>query len=104
MTTFVNLTPHAINIVGKKTTTIPTSGTVVRVSMTRTTVSTDGNIPITRVVYGPVVGLPEPADDTVFIVSGLVRVGNGRPDLASPGQLVRDIDGKVMGCESLDMD
>jgi hypothetical protein len=47
-----------------------------------------------------VVGLPEPSPDTLLIVSGMVKsAATGRTDLVSPGDLVRDAAGVVLGCK-----
>lgn len=110
----VNLTPHALNlVVGDRTVTIPPSGTVARVNVTRTvvdTVSVDGvEIPINETVYGEVVGLPDPAvlnipelqPDTVYIVSALVAQAAKRPDVLIPDDLVRDEAGRVIGARAL---
>ena len=59
-------------------------------------------VPLSRVSYGTVEGLPEPAEGTLFVVSALVRSAvPGRSDVASPGDLVRDAGGNVIGCRGL---
>jgi hypothetical protein len=67
---FVNLTPHAITIEGMGT--IPASGTVARVATVRTGMGTRGGVRVTLQNLGQVDGLPDPAADTVYIVSGMV--------------------------------
>jgi hypothetical protein len=99
----LNYTPHDINLFLQdgSTMTIKSSGSA-RVSSTETVVSTDLGIPETMTVYGDVVDLPAPADDTIIIVSRLVLSRcPDRPDLRVPGLQVRDSDGKVIGCKSL---
>lgn len=46
--------------------------------------------------------LPEPVEETIFIVSRLVaRASSGRDDLVFPVDLIRGAKGKVIGCRSL---
>jgi len=70
MTTIINLTPHALTIEGVGT--IEPSGTVARVATVRIASAPVGGIRITAQSLGDVVGLPAPADDTIYIVSGMV--------------------------------
>jgi hypothetical protein len=51
--------------------------------------------------YGEVTDLPEPEEGTIYIVSGMVAAAAPRPDVMSPGTLVRDDQGKPMGCLGL---
>lgn len=107
MMTLVNLTPHTINIVlGNGTFDVPASGTVARCSQSETvlgTVVVDGiEIPITGQSFGEVVDLPAPKDGVFYIVSRLVASAcPSRSDLLIPGPMVRDDDGKVIGCRGL---
>lgn len=106
---FINLTPHDITVILPDTDvetnrrrTFHRDGTVARVSQIVTTVADkiDG-IRIETVKFGPIVGLPQPVDDTLFIVSAMVKNAAGnRTDLVSPGGLVRDASGNVIGCKS----
>ena len=104
MKTIINLTPHDIVIVGENSTSfcIPKSGTVARVeSKSRSCGFFDG-IPLSSVKFGAVTELPEYQPDTLLIVSAMVRAAaSDRPDLASPGELVRDAGGNVVGCRGL---
>lgn len=97
----VNLTPHTINVVGAVEVTIPASGTVARCREVATPVDDVNGIPVVVKTFGDVVDLPEPQADTVYIVSALVAAAaakSGRSDVLSPGDLVRDADGKIVGC------
>jgi len=95
----INLTPHAIKEVNSGRTFEP-SGTVARVSVTYEKVADmDGGIPLYRAKYGAVEGLPEPQPGTVYIVSGLVFEATDRPDVIAPGNLVRDEQGRPVGCD-----
>ena len=105
----VNLTPHKITFIGDKgSLSIDPSGDLARVSSTTKEighiyVTKFGiSIPITTTVYGEVEGLPDPVDDTIYIVSSLVaqRVP-GRNDVFIPNESVRDENGRIIGCRSL---
>jgi len=78
--TFINLTPHDLML--NDGTIIPASGTVARVSSSFT--EFDGN-GICRQVFGDVQGLPDPKDDTTFVVSALVLSAvKDRDDVVAP--------------------
>lgn len=55
-----------------------------------------------RTVFGPVTGLPDYEEGVYLLVSTMVREALPlRHDLVSPGQLLRDDDGNVIGCLGL---
>jgi hypothetical protein len=84
----INLTPHDINvIVDGDVTVIPRDGTVARVNQISTVVDKINGIPVSVVRFGDVVGLPDPVP------------GVNRSDVVSPGELVRNSDGNVIGCK-----
>ena len=99
----VNGTPHALNIVQSNgtTLTVAPSGIVPRCSSTEELVGTIGLIEVTRQTLGHVQGLPDPIPGTYFIVSRLVASATKREDLLVPGSLIRDDQGKVIGCKGL---
>lgn len=102
---FVNLTPHKLNIYTPDEigcTVIEPSGRVARVTVTREVAGEAAGITLFKTTFGDVVDLPEPQEDTIFIVSALVRgrVDN-REDVFSPGELVRDDDGRPVGCRGI---
>lgn len=98
----VNLTPHDINIVAPTgNVTIARSGIVARVAAVSNQMDTINNIPIYAVRYGNVENLPAPQENTIYIVSALVKQASSRTDLFSPGELVRDDKGIVIGCKGL---
>jgi hypothetical protein len=101
----VNLTPHVVHIVsaGGAITAVPPSGAVARCTESVEHVgSLDANINIKRVGYGAVTGLPDCDAEVMYIVSALVRAAEpARKDLASPGGLVRDDEGAIIGCRYL---
>lgn len=95
----VNHTPHVVTI-GEMV--IEPCGNVARcVEISAPAGSFAGVELITR-QYGHVEGLPEPLPNVMYIVSALVRMAlPERNDLASPGDLVRDENGKITGCKNL---
>ena len=100
MSIIINLTPHAIVVVDGGT--IPASGIVARCSSKSEPAGEHSGVALTRVSFGAVEGLPDPEPGVLYIVSGLVRSAvPSRSDVASPGDLVRDAAGAVVGCRNL---
>jgi len=126
----VNLTPHTINfirpysleigrdefgtplyITEERTYSLPPSGTVARCKTDRQQVDSfiledvdgwDITVPITSTKFGEVEGLPEPQEDTIYIVSNLVaQAASDREDVFFPDDVVRDEEGKIIGCRAL---
>lgn len=99
----VNLTPHAINIqTFDGSISIEPSGPVARVSQQLENIGSIDGIRIFRSVLGEVEGLPPPKQDTIYIVSQMVSANvHGRTDIYSPGELIRDDSGRVIGCKGL---
>jgi hypothetical protein len=100
----INLTPHAINILGTVNgdITIPPSGRVARVSAETEHAGVIGGLPIVRTTYGQATDLPAAESGTWYIVSSIVRAAYpARGDLLTPAELVRDDDGRVIGCRAL---
>ena len=94
---FINLTPHGINIIQKRF--IEPSGTVARCTEITENAGRAGGVPLIYRHYSDVEGLPEPKNDVMYIVSHMVRVAlPERKDLVSPGNLLRDCDGNIIGC------
>lgn len=91
MTTFVNLTPHAITIClpecfGSNRYTYEPSGTVARCAVIREEVPLVGPFRCIRQIPGAVEGLPERQPDTFYIVSGMVltALNGSRSDVVAP--------------------
>jgi hypothetical protein len=59
------------------------------------------DIPTVRTTHGAVTGLPEFKQGTWLVVSGMVASACPRPDVFSPGDLVRDEKGRPCGCKGL---
>ena len=101
---FVNLTPHDVTIAisEEERLTIPFSGCIARVSLVQENLSPIAGIPVIRSTFGQVEGLPSPVEGTVYIVSAMTASAvGGRGDLYTPGDLVRDDEGQVIGCKGL---
>lgn len=110
-TIYRNLTPHSLNartLDGDYVTIAPDARGAARVVYDRLPpeqTRIDGH-EIAVTVAGPVrgiVGLPDPDDNIVLIVSRAVAdaAPPNRGDLMSPGRLIRDEDGNVVGCDGL---
>ena len=96
----INLTPHAINVVGYEE--IPASGVVPRVAMQTKVVVFVAGLPVSSTEYGKVEGLPEVINDVAFIVSKMLKDAcPDREDLLYPAELIRDKEGNIIGCKSL---
>jgi hypothetical protein len=99
-----NMTPHDVNIVGldgavKKT--YPSDG-LIRLSTKTVEVGEDDGVLLTRTEFGEPEGLPELVPGTYLIVSQLVKSAlPERTDLVVPAEMVRDENGRIVGCRSL---
>lgn len=104
-----NLTPHEVKIYKLNGTTpdldvvIEASNLVARVSCEYIKVDKKvEGVDMYRTVFGEVTGLPDYEEGTYLLVSTMVREALPlRKDLVSPGQLLRDDDGNVIGCLGL---
>lgn len=100
----INLTPHTVTVNG---TAIPPDGRVPRVGEVvepagEITLPGGATAPVVTVRPGAVEGLPAPQPDTMLIVSRMVaEAAPERRDLVVPHGLVRDGQGRVVGCAQL---
>jgi len=94
----INLTPHAINLIGEETLTISPSGIIPRLSEVREDQGTINGFPIVKKSFGEIENLPEPKENTIYIVSALVAGAVNRDDLVVPDGLVRNDKGQIIGC------
>lgn len=102
----VNLTPHPLTLVGENgTLEVPTSGQIARLAVERTAlfpINCDGvELPVSRPTLGEIINLPAPKEGLIFVASALVAEAAGRADVMSPGELLRDPDGRVVGARGL---
>ena len=104
-----NLTPHKVKIF-KLVRTVPDLDLVIEVGEAVARVSCEyikvdkkvDGIDLYRPVFGEVTGLPDYEEGVYLLVSAMVREALPlRKDLVSPGQLLRDDNGNVIGCLSL---
>jgi hypothetical protein len=91
----VNLTPHAITLVsGDTKITLPSEG-IARVDATPGTLRTVEGVPVPiadPTVYGEVIGLPEPQEGTLYVVSLMVLERcRHRADVVAPGTGPKDL-------------
>lgn len=103
MTDIKNLTPHSIVVILSDDIryVITPSDTVARCSAETEVIGEVNGIPLTRTSYGEVYGLPAQKENTIYIVSTLVaQACPERDDLFIPNEIVRDTNGKVIGCKS----
>jgi hypothetical protein len=111
----VNLTPHELVIFDAKSDSVvlrvPPSGVVARVSTKEVQVGTINGVPLLKTEYGNVENLPEPQENTIYVVSALVlqalqASGVKREDVVAPNTgpsslgAVRDSQGRIVGVKS----
>ena len=108
----VNLTPHPINLLVEKDgkdvmVEIPSEGNarVVEIITPVTRLPLQGSTAlVVSKQYGKVQGLPvtDPNNENIYIVSFLVRASlPHRMDLVSPGELIRNDKGVIVGAKNL---
>lgn len=99
----VNLTPlpHPVVVVGANgvvVLTAPPSGTILRLSEITVPVGEIQGVPVVRKTLDPAAGLPPREEGTFYIVSLPVAQATRREDFLVPDDLVRDQEGRVLGC------
>ena len=95
----ISLVPHDIHVGGK---TFKPSGKVARVDTHSVFLDRKMGIDFYRTDFGKVTDLPDKADGIFYIVSGLVASAlPDRDDLLIPHDLIRDDQGRVIGCKGL---
>lgn len=103
--TIINLTPHSINFLDESNhpvLTVEPSGTIARAKQTRTLCGTIAGIPVNQCAYGTVQGLPEPAKETIYIVSAIAaQACPERQDVYIVDDSVRNKDGRIIGVRAL---
>ena len=108
MTKFINLTPHAVNLYDGDTlkATFQPEG-LARATCNQSQVAVLDSIPVYKMEYGNVEGLPENADkDTYFIVSAITAQAAKATSHPLSDRLlvvadpVRNDEGQIVGCRS----
>ena len=106
----VNLTPHDLTVlvIDEAPRTIPPSGLVARVAVEQEKIGDIDGIPVFKSVMGGVYmsdGSEFPSAGNGFFITSLVvaqaMAPLGRIDILSPGTLVRDDEGRPVGCMGL---
>jgi hypothetical protein len=100
---FINLTPHAVRVIHDKgELTFEPSGKIARCEEFTKVAHNLNGVELVYRNYGKVENLPGPDVQTMYIVSVLVRLAvPERYDVVSPGDLIRDDDGNIIGCKNL---
>lgn len=99
---FINLTPHEINVVKEngEVVSFPPSIEPARVNQTFSHVETIDGIKMFASKLDKVFCLPKREENAIYIVSAMVKEREmSRYDLVSPGKLIRNDKGQVIGCE-----
>ncbi len=93
MEKIVNLTPHPVTVLRNGVQkTYPSEG-VARVSEEYTSMGYFDGVEEFDVRYGEIIGLPEPQEGVLYVVSGQLKNAakeKGRKDTRSPAKTVRD--------------
>ena len=101
----INRTPHPVSLCdadGNILRVIESDGQPIRLAAKTVPAGDWGGVPLSRTEFGEPVGMPEPEEGTLYIVSQLVKSAfPGRKDLMVPAEVVRDAEGKILGCQSL---
>ena len=101
----INLTPHPINFLDESNRpilTVDPSGVVARAKQTRTLRGNIAGIPVNQCAYGTVQGLPEPAKETIYVVSAITaQACPEREDVYIVDDSVRDSNGRIIGVRAL---
>lgn len=107
MKKIINKTPHTINLMDENLNEIlnlPSEGEARATTKNVRTGEVNGT-PIFAVEYGEPTGLPEPIENTFYVVSRITAesakaYGRTTEDLLLTNDLVRDEQGRIVGCKS----
>ncbi len=101
------MTPHALTLVAESGELIelPKGEQIARLAVQRTAlepVSIGGvNLAVNLPVMGEIEGLPTPQEGVILVVSALVAGAALRRDVMSPGELIRNEQGVIVGAKGL---
>ncbi len=101
--TIVNLTCHKVDVYDKKKNLIksyPPQGIECRIDEKRTASGEIDGVPLIKKQFSNPVNLPEPSPNVAYIVSSQVvdTLRGKRSDIMAPDGLIRDEDGRIIGC------
>ena len=99
----VNLTPHTISLYNNDQVEVLKSYGTARCVEERKNLDFINEIPVVKLSYGEVYGLPEEKENTIYIVSYIVlrALNNSRNDVFTVTDTVRDNDGRIIGFRAL---
>ena len=99
----VNLMPYAVTFCnGEKVTVIEPSGTTVSIRWKTVSIGEIMGIETTETTCDKIVGLPEPKDGVVYLVSSAVaQCCRNRSDIYVADEIATDKTGQVIGCKTL---
>jgi hypothetical protein len=99
----INLLPHPVTIIdGDRLRRIDPSGTTARLREHEDESAPVDGIPVSIVMTGDVVGIPQRSPGTHYIVNKVTIMASPmRNDLLCPMGIVRDDNGNVIGCTHL---
>ena len=103
----VNCTPHDVNLITEsENITFPRSGIIPRLTEQQVKINSINSngieIDIMEKSFLEPEGLPESQENTIFIVSALVAGAvKNRDDLVIPNDIIRDEEGRIIGCKNL---
>lgn len=103
MEKIINLTPHDIHVrtAQGEMKTFPRSGQIARVAQESRLETSVAGVPVAVPTFGAVLDLPAEEPNTFLLVSMMIRNAlPSRRDLLSPGDMLRDEAGKIIGCVS----
>ena len=106
MTKFVNLTPHALNIISSNGDVLHLAKPDVdaRCTTSEKVINNINGIDIVDTTFGEITNLPEPKEDTIYIVSRIVKNAcEERLDVVVPGKPIRDTEGNIIGAKGLSL-
>ena len=96
-----NFTPHDINIEGQEP--IKSEG-IIRCKEIVDIVGEHAGVTLIKKTFGGLEGLPAPEEGTLFVVNIVAAAAAkeiGRTDCVVPGEIIRDDEGKIIGCKNL---
>lgn len=100
MQRFVNLCPHVMHLPNGES--LPAAETPARCAEVDEPWGSWNGVPLIMRQYTEVTALPAQQPDVMLIVSLIVRNAlPHRQDLCSPGTLIRDAEGNIIGCKNM---
>jgi hypothetical protein len=96
----INLTPHDLNLYkeGELVETIPSQG-FARARQINTHIGNINGYPLSKVTYGETENMPAPQKGVIYVVSSITAQASiDRDDVVTPTGMVRDENGRIIGC------